>query len=109
MTDWASLHTNAFLLRIRPGMVEEYRRRHAELWPEMAEALRTTGVVHYDIYLHEPSRQVFGHMLLAQAPDPAKPDHPVILRWRAYMADVLEMDGDRPLRDPIQRVFHLTA
>lgn len=109
MTDWASLHTNAFLLRIRPGRIAEYKRRHNEIWPEMVEALRASGVVHYDIYLHEPSSQVFGHMLLRQPPDPATPEHPAVLKWRAYMADVLEMDGDKAAREPIQRVFHLTA
>ena len=48
-------------------------------------------------------------MLKAAAPDPSAPDDPVILRWRAHMADVLEMDSDKALRVPIEHVFHLTA
>lgn len=107
--NWASLHSSAFILTIQPGRVEEYKRRHDEIWPEMVEALKADGIVYYDIYLHEPSRQVFGHMLRERPPDPAAPEHPVTLKWRAYMADVLEMDGDKPQREPISRVFHLTA
>jgi hypothetical protein len=52
---------------------------------------------------------VFGYQLRARPADPAAPEDPVILRWRAHMADVLEMDGDRPRRTPVDHVFHMTA
>lgn len=32
-----------FLLKVKPALIEEYRRRHAAVWPEMLEALRRTG------------------------------------------------------------------
>jgi len=51
-------------------------------------------VLHYDIFVHKPSLGVFGHMVRDRVPDPSVSEHPVILRWRAYMADVLEMQGD---------------
>jgi len=109
VTDWNSYYISAFVLRVREGCADEYRRRHAELWPEMATALRESGIVHYDIFLDEAGRQVFGHQLRSRAPDPVAPEHPVFLKWRAYMADVLEMDGERVARVPIEHVFHLTA
>lgn len=109
MSAWSDLHVSAFVLHIREGQADEYRRRHAEIWPEMAAALRASGIVHYDIFLDAESRRVFGHQLRTRAPDPAAPEDPVTLRWRAYMADVLEMEGDRPRRTPIEHVFHLTA
>jgi L-rhamnose mutarotase len=106
---WSDLHASAFILTIRPGRIAEYKKRHDEIWPEMATALKASGIVYYDIYLNETSSQVFGHMLRDRAPDPAAAEDPVILKWRAHMADVLEMDGDRPRREPIERVFHLTT
>lgn len=109
MTDWASLHSQAFILTIRAGQIAEYRRRHDEIWPEMVAALKASGIVHYDIFLHEQSSRVFGHLLRIREPDPAAPVDEVIIRWRRAMADVLEMDGDQPRREPIERVFHLTA
>ncbi|WP_283133644.1 L-rhamnose mutarotase [Rhizohabitans arisaemae] len=36
--------------RLRPGAEEEYERRHADLWPEMAEFLDEAGVYDYHIY-----------------------------------------------------------
>jgi L-rhamnose mutarotase len=106
---WSSLHSSAFILQIRPGMVGEYRRRHDEIWPEMTAALLATGIVRYDIFLHEPSRRVFGHVLRDRPPAADVAEDAVILKWRRFMADVLEMDGDSPVREPLERVFHLAA
>ncbi|WP_407817677.1 L-rhamnose mutarotase, partial [Staphylococcus aureus] len=38
--------TKAFLLRIRQGKIAEYKRRHAQIWPEMVEALEQLGYRH---------------------------------------------------------------
>ena len=97
----------AFVLTVRPGMIDEYRRRHAEIWPEMTQALRDLGVMRYEIYLCEDTRQIFG-LQWRRPGTPLVPEPPVIRRWRAYMADVLEMDGAAPLRATIERVFLLT-
>lgn len=98
----------AWVLEVRPGYEDEYKRRHAEIWPEMATALRDLGILRYEIFLCEETRQVFGLQL--RSPDaPSVPESPVIRRWRAHMADVLEMDGDGPRRTTIERVFLLTS
>jgi L-rhamnose mutarotase len=41
----------AFTMRLLPGAEAEYRRRHANVWPEMLQALRDGGVSNYSIYL----------------------------------------------------------
>lgn len=107
--DFTQLHSSAFVLRIRPGMADEYRRRHAAVWPELLATLRAAGVVHYDIYLDSTGLRAFGHVLRSRPPDPAQPEHPEVLRWRAHMADVLEMDGELPQRDPLEHVFQMTS
>jgi L-rhamnose mutarotase len=109
VSDWSGYHVSAFVLHVREGMTDEYRRRHAAIWPELAAALKAQGIVHYDLFLDEAGRRVFGHQLRSRPADPGAPEDPAILRWRTYMADVLEMDGDRPRRTPIEHVFHQTA
>ena len=42
----------AWVLEVRPGYEEEYRRRHQEIWPEMVEALRAAGIRNYSIFRH---------------------------------------------------------
>jgi L-rhamnose mutarotase len=42
-----------FLLRVRPERMDEYRRRHAAVWPEMLAALADTGWRNYSLFLHD--------------------------------------------------------
>ncbi len=63
MSDWSGYHVSAFVLHVREGMTDEYRRRHAAIWPELAAALKAQGIVHYDLFLDEAGRRVFGHQL----------------------------------------------
>ena len=47
----------AFTMKLNPGMEDEYRRRHDEIWPELAELLKNAGVEDYSIHLDpEPAR-----------------------------------------------------
>ena len=36
--------------KVRDGMLEEYARRHAEIWPELVEVLRQAGIRNYTIW-----------------------------------------------------------
>ena len=40
-----------FLARVRPDRLDEYRTRHAEVWPEMTDALRESGWANYSLFL----------------------------------------------------------
>ena len=33
----------SWVMRLKPGCEDEYKKRHDDLWPEMAEALRRGG------------------------------------------------------------------
>ena len=74
--------TGAFVLRVKPGMADEYRRRHDALWPEMREALLAQGIVHYEIYFHADSGLLFAHTIRSAPYDTTQPEAPAITRWR---------------------------
>ena len=40
-----------FLLRIKPDRIDEYRGRHARVWPELQTALRETGWKNYSLFV----------------------------------------------------------
>ena len=42
----------AWVLEVRPGYEEEYKRRHDEIWPEMLDALKEAGIRNYTIFRH---------------------------------------------------------
>ena len=96
-------------MTLHPGQAEEYRRRHDELWPELALLLKETGISDYAIFLDEETRALFGVLKIA---DPIKldelPSHPAMQRWWAYMADIMETNPDHSPRSvPLQEVFYL--
>jgi L-rhamnose mutarotase len=87
-----------FLLRVRPGSMEEYRRRHAAVWPEMLRALADTGWRNYSLFLSEDGLLV-GYVeaddLHASLEAMARTE--VNARWQAEMAPFfMDLDGRGP-------------
>ena len=99
----------AFRMMLKPGMAEEYRRRHDAIWPDLAEALRRAGIYDYSIFLDEDTNALFA--VLRLRPDETRdtlPALPVMQRWWDYMADLMEVQpGNRPVEAPLTPMFHL--
>ncbi|WP_181795341.1 L-rhamnose mutarotase [Streptomyces sp. WELS2] len=100
-----------FLLRVRADRLEEYRARHAAVWPEMLDALKTAGWRNYSLFLRGDGLLV-GYLetedfAAAQAGMAATE---VNSRWQKEMAPFFEsLDGARPdeAMRPLTEVFHL--
>lgn len=105
----ADTETVAFVLRVRAGMEAEYRRRHDALWPDMRAALLDAGILHYEIWLHAPSRLLFAHQVRRAGGAPSAAGAAVMARWRAHMTDVLEQTETGPWRETLTREFRLVA
>ncbi|MEP2533345.1 L-rhamnose mutarotase [Shimia sp.] len=99
----------AFCMTLHKGKLDEYRKRHDQIWPELAELLRHAGVQDYSIHYHAATNQLFG--VLWRRDDhtmDALPDHPVMKRWWAHMADIMETNADAsPVAVELEQVFHL--
>jgi L-rhamnose mutarotase len=99
----------AFRMKLNPGMKAEYRRRHDEIWPELAALLKEAGVSDYSIHLDEETNTLFG--VLWRRDDHRMdelPAHPVMQRWWAYMAHIMETRPDNePVAVPLETVFHM--
>lgn len=99
----------AFRMRLNPGMAGEYKARHDALWPELATLLKEAGVCDYSIHLDEETNLLFA--VLWRREDHAMdslPDHPVMRRWWAHMADLMETGADNePVAVPLRTVFHM--
>jgi L-rhamnose mutarotase len=99
----------AFRMRLNPGCEEEYRRRHDEIWPELAALLKEAGVSDYSIHLDRETSTLFG--VLWRREDHGMDDlpaHPVMRRWWAHMADIMETHPDNaPVAVPLVTVFHM--
>jgi L-rhamnose mutarotase len=83
---------HAWVLEVRPGYEDEYKKRHDEIWPEMVDALRKAGVSNYNIFRH--GLTLFGYFEthdLQRAIDILR-DDPVNRRWGAYMAPIMRIE-----------------
>ncbi|NLJ94702.1 MAG: L-rhamnose mutarotase [Clostridiaceae bacterium] len=80
--------------RIKPGKLDEYIKRHDEIWPEMTEVLNQAGIHNYTIWNH--SDQVIGYYECESVEYAAKvqSESSVVDRWNEYMEDVMEMEMD---------------
>jgi L-rhamnose mutarotase len=95
-------------MKLKPGFVYEYRKRHDEIWPELSALLTESGVFDYSIFLDEPSLTLFAVQKLAEGNTAdALQDHPIIKKWWAYMADIMETNFDNsPVCQPLAEVFY---
>jgi L-rhamnose mutarotase len=99
-----------FLLRVRPERMDEYRRRHAAVWPEMLQALADTGWRNYSLFLSDDGLLV-GYVEAddLRASLAAMAGTEVNARWQAEMAPFFaELEGapDEGLV-LLEEVFHL--
>lgn len=51
----------AFVARVKKECIEEYKEHHKKVWPEMLEALRSTGWRNYSLFLREDDGTLFGY------------------------------------------------
>jgi L-rhamnose mutarotase len=84
-----------FTLQVRPDRLEEYKRRHAAVWPEMLAALHEAGWRDYSLFLRDDGLLV-GYFLTDDlaAAQAAMAATDVNRRWQAEMAEFFAAGGD---------------
>ncbi len=99
----------AFRMQLNPGMQAEYIRRHDAIWPELVDLLRKAGISDYSIHLDVQTNALFGVLWRTSDHGMATlPDHPVMRRWWAYLADIMETTADNaPLAITLRTVFQM--
>jgi len=96
-------------MKLKPGVAAEYQRRHDEIWPELAQAIRASGISDYSIFLDEETSTLFAVQLQAENNTAAElPRDPVVRKWWNYMAPLMETHPDNaPVSVALKEVFHL--
>jgi L-rhamnose mutarotase len=100
---------HAFKMKLKPGFEAEYRRRHDEIWPELAKELRAAGVSDYSIFLDRETLTLLAVQKLAENNTAsALPNSPIVRKWWDFMAPLMEVQPDNaPVTRPLEEVFHL--
>jgi len=96
-------------MKLKPGCRDEYKRRHDEIWPELAQALRDAGVYDYSIFLDPDTNVLFAvQKVKDQNHTDQLPDIPIVRKWWAMMADIMDTNPDHsPVCKDLEEVFHM--
>ena len=83
---------NAFKMKLKPGNVEEYKKRHDEIWPELSKEIADAGVFDYSIFFDEETltqvTTVKGS--LGEVLDELEADHDYLLEGNVFTNDLIE-------------------
>ena len=100
-----------FILKVRPDKLDEYKKQHQAVWPEMLAALARHGWRNYSLFMREDGL-LFGYCETPnglQAAINGMANEPVNARWQAFMAPYFEaLDGlqaDQAML-ALEEVFH---
>ena len=90
------------------GSIDEYIKRHDEIWPEMKEVLEKAGIVNYSIW--NVGNELFGYYECEKGVEYAakvQSESEVVDRWNEYMKDILimEMDPETGAQPKLRQVF----
>lgn len=101
-----------FQLQVKRDRLEEYKERHAAVWPEMLRALHATGWHNYSLFLREDGLLIgyFETPVSVQAAQAGMAATDVNARWQAEMGGFFEeLDGQAPDEGflVLEEVFHL--
>lgn len=94
---------------LHKGFEAEYKKRHDELWPELKQLLKDTGISEYSIFLDETTNALFAFLKVDDSIQlDSLPSHPVMQKWWAYMKDIMDTNPDNsPVNIPLTEVFFL--
>ncbi len=79
---------------VKEGMLDEYIRRHDDIWPEMKDMLRKSGIRNYTIW--NVGNELFGYYECddIEVSNAVQATSDVNKRWDEYMKDVMVMERD---------------
>ncbi|MBE0699340.1 MAG: L-rhamnose mutarotase [Anaerolineaceae bacterium] len=101
-----------FLLKVKQDRIEEYKKRHQEVWPDMLEALSRTGWHNYSLFLAEDG-MLFGYFETPVSLEEAVKgmnNEEVNARWQTQMAPFFENIGGKHADEgllQLEQVFYL--
>lgn len=99
-----------FLLQVKKDRIDEYRKHHEAVWPEMLAALRRTGWHNYSLFMRDDGL-LFGYFEAAEsfsASLEGMAKEQINLKWQEFMGPYFESISGRPDQNMItlEEVFH---
>jgi L-rhamnose mutarotase len=102
----------ALVYRLRPGAKDIYVKAHREIWPEMQDFLRSSGVQEMTIFLRGDTLFLYAEIEDLASYEETEATDPVSQRWEEWMATLLEQpydDAELGIYAKLEQVWHFLA
>ncbi|WP_430742325.1 L-rhamnose mutarotase [Bacillus atrophaeus] len=100
----------AGVMFVHQNKYQEYKKRHDEIWPEMAEALKAHGAHNYSIFLDKQTGCLFAYLEIESEEKWSKmAETEICQKWWKSMSPLMKTNPDHsPVSKDLQEVFHLS-
>jgi L-rhamnose mutarotase len=99
----------AFRMKVYPEKIAEYKKRHDQLWPELHQLLKESGISEYSIFYDKETNYLFAFQ--KQSGKQSSQDlgqTEIVKRWWDHMAEIMETNPDNsPVSIPLEEVFFM--
>ncbi len=100
----------AWKATVKEGKLDEYIKRHNNIWPELKELLKSAGICNYSIW--NCGNELFGYYECEKGASFAaktQANSEIVDKWNEYMKDVMimEMDKVTGAQPKLDEVFYL--
>lgn len=102
------------VIGLRPESIAEYKKAHANVWPEVLSRLRASNITNYSIFLREPENLMFSYWEYTgtdfEADNAAIAADPITREWWKVcgpMQAPLETRRESEWWAAMEEVFHL--
>ncbi len=100
----------AFKMKLKDASyINEYKKRHDEIWPELKKLLTDAGVYDYSIFFDEDNLTLFAvQKTSGEGGSQDLGTNPIVHKWWDFMADIMETESNNaPVSIELPEVFHL--
>lgn len=97
----------AFTMRLKPGALEEYRRKHDDIWPELVREIEASGIATMSTFEADPLLFLYSEITDEAAWDRLwKGD--LHMRWGKQFEHLMEIRPDGIVDSgELNEIFHL--
>ena len=98
----------AFKMYLKPNSIEEYRKRHDKIWPELKALLKESQIASYNIYYDAETNCLFAFQHTNGRGSQSLVENTIVKKWWRYMSDLMETNPDSSHREGnLTKVFSL--
>ncbi|MBM1106260.1 L-rhamnose mutarotase [Aurantibacter crassamenti] len=96
----------AFKMKLKPGCIVEYKKRHDLIWPELVEQFKKQRINSYRIWVDEETHALFAYQEMQCDSIENHQNLDLMQRWWDYMADLMVVHPkNNPVVTQLKEVF----